>query len=114
MLGGKVGPEAFEMAAFRVPRYEWLTAVAAGGPALACAGVFVVLKRNEPEMPRGVTLSFTLLYGLLLGAALLVVGKVRRLDNPRQGVLGSYLTVGIVLLVGVGVPFVGRVRTLLG
>jgi hypothetical protein len=29
-------------------------------------------------------------------------------------VLGSYLTVGIVLLVGVGVPFVGRVRTLLG
>jgi hypothetical protein len=47
------------MSAFRVPRYEWLTAVAAGGLALACAGVLVVLKRNKPEMPRVVTLSFT-------------------------------------------------------
>jgi uncharacterized membrane protein len=100
------------MAALRVPRYEWLTAVAACGLALACAGVFVVLKQNEPEMPRNVTLFFTLLYGLLFGAVLRAVGKLRRLDNPRHGVLGSYLTVGIVLLVGV--PLYGLVRTLFG
>jgi hypothetical protein len=61
-----------------------------------------------------VTVAFTRLYGVLFGAVLLVARKLRRSDAPRQGALDFDLTVGAVLLVGVGFPLYGLVRILFG
>jgi hypothetical protein len=102
------------MASLPIPRASLITAAAFAGFALACAGVFLVLVRNEPEVPRNVTVFLTLLYGLLLGAVLLVARKLRRSGAPRHEALDFYLAVGAVLLIGVGVPLYGLVRTLLG
>ena len=99
------------MATLHFSRSWFLTLAGLG---LACAGFFFVLKRNEPEVSREVTIFFTLLYGLLLGAVLLLARKLRRQGAPRQGALDFYLTVGAALLVGVGLPLYGLVRVLIG